>query len=131
MQHSDARDPQQNRPAESTDGGMGGMHEGPQRLNDGSPDTSAADGDVGRVGESPRQGQGGYGNDTGFTGGTVGATDGMSAGAAGDSADGMRRDAEDDDADLGTEMAEADDAGRRAGGQSMDGARDRSEGGMR
>lgn len=113
MQNADARDPQQNRPAEATDGGMGGMHEGPQRVNDGSPDTSAADpsdGDVGRVGESPRQGQGGYGNDTGFTGGTVGATDGMRGGAS----DG-------DDADLGTEMDE-DDARRRAsGGQGMDG----------
>ena len=41
----------------------------------GSADAQGAAEEPGRIGESPRQGQGGYGNDTGFTGGTQGATD--------------------------------------------------------
>ena len=43
--------------------------------NPGSGDALRASTDDGREGESLRQGGGGYGNDTGFTGGTVGSRD--------------------------------------------------------
>jgi hypothetical protein len=42
-----------------------------------------AEGERGREGESDREGRGGYGNDTGFTGGTAGSRDDDLGGASG------------------------------------------------
>ena len=48
----------------------------PPAQPDGGPAAPQGDGqEVGREGESDREGQGGYGNDTGFTGGTAGSRD--------------------------------------------------------
>ena len=93
-----------------TDGAMGGMHDGAQRAADGAPQGT---GETGRVGESPRQGQGGYGNDTGFVGGTSGAT--------GEFADAPRADEGGQGAQRGTAD---DDATRRASSAGSQGMRD-------
>ena len=42
--------------------------------------SDAAAGEIGRVGAPERGGEGGYGNDTGFAGGTTGAQEGAAAG---------------------------------------------------
>jgi len=44
------------------------------------PQGDGDDREVGRVGASDRAGEGGYGNDTGFAGGTTGSREGESAG---------------------------------------------------
>jgi hypothetical protein len=62
--------PSQQGDGAETGASAGGAAEGAQ-----GADAPGADHEVGRVGESPRKGQGGYGNDTGFVGGTQGATD--------------------------------------------------------
>lgn len=71
-------DPRAGAPGATPSGGEAGQ--GDEQA--GQTDTPAASNEVGRVGE-PRMGKGGYGNDTGFVGGTVGATDGGAAGEAG------------------------------------------------